>query len=60
MITLLSGIQLLTIGLLGEYVGKGYLETKQRPIFVVCEVLEACPDTASRHAEMTKADAAQG
>ncbi|WP_413815364.1 glycosyltransferase [Achromobacter sp.] len=28
MITLLSGIQLLTIGLLGEYVGKGYLESK--------------------------------
>jgi len=60
MITLLSGIQLLTIGLLGEYVGKGYLETKQRPIYVVCEVLEATPDTASRHAEMTEADAAQG
>lgn len=40
MITLLSGIQLLTIGLLGEYVGKGYMETKQRPIYIVRDVLD--------------------
>ncbi|WP_241049446.1 glycosyltransferase family 2 protein [Achromobacter xylosoxidans] len=38
MITFLSGIQLITIGLLGEYVGKTYMETKQRPIYLVHDV----------------------
>ncbi|WP_442593334.1 glycosyltransferase family 2 protein [Parapusillimonas sp. JC17] len=40
-ITLLSGIQLLTIGLLGEYVGKTYIEAKQRPVYVVRDVIES-------------------
>ncbi len=40
MITLLSGIQLLTIGLLGEYAGKAYMESKQRPLYVVRDVID--------------------
>ncbi len=31
---LLSGIQLVSIGLIGEYVGRIYNETKNRPTFV--------------------------
>lgn len=36
-IYLLSGMQLLSIGVLGEYVGKIYLETKRRPRFLIAE-----------------------
>jgi polyisoprenyl-phosphate glycosyltransferase len=35
----LGGIQLLSIGVLGEYVGKIYLEAKRRPRYFVEEVL---------------------
>lgn len=41
MITFLGGVQLLTIGLLGEYVGKVYLEAKQRPLYVIRDVIGA-------------------
>ncbi len=34
---LLSGVQLLSIGVIGEYVGKTYLETKRRPRFIVSQ-----------------------
>ena len=36
----LGGIQLLSIGVIGEYVGKIYLETKHRPKFIVAEYLK--------------------
>ncbi|CUJ51759.1 TPA: glycosyltransferase family 2 protein [Pseudomonas aeruginosa] len=39
MITILGGAQLLSIGLLGEYLGKTYYETKQRPVYLVREVV---------------------
>lgn len=37
LIFLISGIQLFSIGILGQYLAKTYLETKKRPIFIVKE-----------------------
>ncbi|WP_454386318.1 glycosyltransferase family 2 protein [Streptococcus sp. Marseille-Q8145] len=36
-ILLLGGFQLLTIGILGKYIGKIFMETKKRPIYVIKE-----------------------
>ncbi len=49
-VALLGGIQLLCIGVLGEYVGRIYRETKGRPLYVVAEVLQA-PETGSTSGE---------
>lgn len=38
---LVCSVQLLSLGVIGEYVGKIYLETKRRPRFHVSETLEA-------------------
>lgn len=36
-ITFIGGIQLFSIGILGQYLSKTYLETKQRPIYILKE-----------------------
>lgn len=52
---LVCGVQLLSLGVIGEYVGKIYLETKRRPRFHVAERLEV---EASRHAGRTSVQGA--
>lgn len=37
LVCFVSGIQLLSLGVIGEYVGKIYLETKKRPRYIISE-----------------------
>ena len=39
-IWLLGGLQLFGIGIIGEYIGKTYLETKQRPRYIIEKTLQ--------------------
>jgi len=39
LVLLLSGVQLVTIGALGEYIGRIYTEVRHRPLYVVSERL---------------------
>ena len=34
-ITLIGGIQIFCIGILGQYLSKTYLETKHRPVYII-------------------------
>lgn len=43
----LGAVQLLMLGVLGEYVGRIYTEAKRRPIFVVNEVIRHTPEAQS-------------
>ena len=36
-ILFLGGVQLLTVGIMGQYLAKTYLETKKRPIYILAE-----------------------
>lgn len=43
-VCLMSGIQLLCLGVIGEYVGKIYMETKRRPRYIICDKTPDFPE----------------
>src|SRR5262249_47718049 len=51
LIILTSATQLLVLSILGEYVGRAYLETKRRPLFVIDQIVRDARATSSRKCE---------
>jgi polyisoprenyl-phosphate glycosyltransferase len=45
-VLLLGGIQLITVGIIGEYVGRIYDEVKRRPLYLVKDARNVGPDEA--------------
>lgn len=46
-ILIIGSVQLIILGVLGDYLGRIYLESKRRPLFIVREVRSAKPTKAS-------------
>ena len=50
----MGGIQLLSLGIIGEYVGKTYLESKHRPRYIISERTEKFQDQQNEDTEYDK------
>lgn len=54
-VTFLGGVQLLAIGVLGEYLGRMFVETKQRPLYLIrsANLPQKLQETETTSAEIT-------
>ncbi|MBD2357866.1 glycosyltransferase family 2 protein [Tolypothrix sp. FACHB-123] len=52
----IGGVQLFSIGILGEYIGRIYEEVKQRPLYTLAEVAGFYEDYAERQKPMSMVD----
>ena len=50
-ILFLGGVQLMAIGILGEYIGRIFTETKQRPLYFVNELLSTRQENTTTYSE---------
>jgi dolichol-phosphate mannosyltransferase len=59
-VTFLGGVQLIGIGILGEYLGRVFEQTKGRPAYLVTETSLGITDQQARRGEPARADGRDG
>ena len=60
LVVMISSVQLLVLGLIGEYVGRIYIQSKNRPLFVISHIHRRgrLPDRLSSEPSLGRKDSA--